>query len=113
MVASIMASPAIFAAAAIALSRCILLPPDGRRLESAGPQPAPRGARLLLHGSIAAAAMARIVERMAAAHHGFAEVNAVDRAGGDVAVVLVHLDRRAGDAAAAHRRRQRAHRGAA
>src|SRR5262249_22527037 len=54
--------------------------------------------------------MACIVERVAGAHHGFAEIDAVDGAERDVAVVLVDLDWFAGDAAAADRGRKRAHR---
>src|SRR5262245_415933 len=108
--ANIMACPLIVAAASIALSRRILLPPCCRRLERSSPQAAPRVAGFPLRLSIAAATMACIVERVAGAHHGFAEIDAVDGAERDVAVVLVDLDWFAGDAAAADRGRKRAHR---
>src|SRR5262245_4070866 len=64
-------------------------PPCLRLLERAGPDPAFGGARLALGVRIAAAAVARVVERMAGAHHGVAEIASVRRASRDLARVAV------------------------
>src|SRR5262245_10227435 len=74
-------------------------PPRGRILEGAGPQATPGSPRLPLRRRIAAAAVPGVVERVAGAHHGLAEIGSVDRANGDVALVAIMLDHRAGDRA--------------
>src|SRR5215470_5032890 len=88
-------------------------PPHRRILERAGPDAALGVARLALGRRIAAAAVLRVVDGVARAHHDLAEIAAVDRADRDVAAVAVVIDRGAADLASGNQRGERARGGSA
>src|SRR5215470_8568969 len=78
-------------------------PPHRRILERAGPDAALGVARLALGRRIAAAAVLRVVDGVARAHHDL----------GDVAAVAVVIDRGAADLASGNQRGERARGGSA
>src|ERR1700752_1795563 len=66
--------------------RHLALAPRARVLELPRPEAALRLARLALGGRVAAMAVARVIARVARAHHGVAEIAALDRTGGHLAL---------------------------